>query len=280
MPAKKEETALVPASEENRSLAAAPDNPYADIDFADDGVNEERIVLKWPDIKLIQGTTRGIPGSERHIGDFYHTDTNEYVETLDVIPLIARDQRALFEEGDSESPVCISLDGIRPEPNQLAWTKPLLRLRGLGEVSVGLEPQPAYCKDCPFSQFAEDGTPPPCGETILMMVMREDRSFARLRIGRTGLGPVRNRISRLINGSKRLPIFTAMWSFSSHSAEKGNRKWAQLDVTTRPLQVDEIREVNEVVRAMRAEMEGVAREAAYEGTPAANEDNIIDVEYE
>lgn len=277
MPAAKEKTTAVTTTEtENRGIVTRAVDPYADIDFADDGVNEEKVVLAWPDIKLVQGTTRGIKNSERHLGDFYHPDKDEFTETLDVIPLALREQRALFED-QAESPSCISLDNIRPEPNQLLWQKEKVLIKGVGEQYVGDMPQPAFCADCPFSKFGEDGSAPACGETILMMVQREDGSFARFRVGRTGLKPVRKAIARLISGSRRLPVFSAMWTFSAEPVEKGSRKWMQLNVATRPLEMAEVIEVNETVKLIRAQTDEVARKAAFEDDPKS--DNIIDVEY-
>lgn len=276
-PKNEESTAIAPIEEKNRNLVTRAVDPYADIEFADDGVDESKVNLAWPDLKLIQGTTRGIKGSERFLGYFYHPDTDEFTETLDVIPLAVREQRAFFEDM-ADSPACISLNNINPEPKQPLWQKEWVAVKGEGNKNMGGHPQPEFCVDCPFSKFGEDGTPPACGETILMMVMREDGSFARFRVGRTGLKPVRKAISRLISGSRRLPVFSAMWTFSSESVEKGSRKWMQLNVATRPLDMAEVVEVNETVKMIRAQTDQVAREAAFEAGPS-DAGNVIDVEY-
>lgn len=276
-PKNEESTAIAPIEEKNHSLVTRAVDPYADIEFADDGVDESKVNLAWPDLKLIQGTTRGIKGSERFLGYFYHPDTDEFTETLDVIPLAVREQRAFFEDM-ADSPACISLNNINPEPNQLLWQKEKVMVKGVGEMYVGDMPQPALCVDCPFSKFGEDGSAPACGETILMMVQREDGSFARFRIGRTGLKPVRKAISRLISGSRRMPVYSALWTFGSESIEKGSRKWMQLTVRTQPLERDQIIEINETVKMIRGETDQVAREAAFEAGPS-DAGNVIDVEY-
>ena len=274
---KKDETALVVPEETNRSLIQAPKDPYADIEFADDGVDESRVRLQWPDIRLIQGTTKGIEDSDRHLGMFYHPDRAEFTETLDVIPLAVRYTRAFFEE-DAMSPACVSLDGRAPEPNQLLWTKQQVLVKNQGLRDIGFMPQPTSCDACPFSAWGDDNTPPPCGESRLLMVMREDGSFARFRASSTAIAPVDRTINRLINGAKRLPIFAHMWSFGSQKTEKGSKKWYQLTVNTRPLDIDEVKEVNETVKMIRGQVDTVTRETVNEA--GSSEADIIDVEYE
>lgn len=228
-------------------------------DFAPDGA--EDLQVTFPDVKLIQGTTRGIPNSERHIGHFFHSDTQQFDEKLEVIPLYMQTQRAIFEDG-VEAPGCMSVDGISPLPSQPLWTKEKILLKQRMVDQSGMW-QPEYCQDCPYSRFKEDGTPPECGETILMMVRREDDSFARLRIGRTGLKPVRDAAKKLQLKGKRLPIFTSLWSFSSVSKEAPGRKWSQLQVSTTPLPPAEVAIVNAIAKAIRADIQEVAKDTNF-----------------
>lgn len=228
-------------------------------DFASDGA--EDLAVTFPDIKLIQGTTRGIANSERHIGDFYHSDTQQFDEKLEVIPLYMQTQRAIFEDG-VEAPGCMSVDGISPLPNQPLWTKEKILIKQKLLDQNGMW-QPEYCADCPYSRFKEDGTPPPCGETILMMVRRDDDSFARLRIGRTGLKPVRDAAKKLQFKGRRLPIFTSLWSFSSVSKETPGRKWSQLQVSTTPLPPAEVVAINAIAKAIRSQIQEVAADTNF-----------------
>ena len=237
-------------------------------EFAPDGA--EDLQITFPSIKLIQGTTRGIAGSSKHIGEFYHEDTGEYEDALEVIPLYMQTQRALFEE-DLESPSCMSVDGAEPLPNQPLWRKNVAKFKN-GDWEVPLTGQPRICAACPLSQFAEDGTPPVCGETILMMVQRDDESFARLRIGRTGLKPVRDAAKKLQYKGKRLPIFTAMWTFRSFEKEAPGRKWSQLEVSTAPLSNDEIVRISKLAMDIRRDIQTVAADTNF----ADEAENVID----
>lgn len=239
------------------------EDPFAGIVFEDDGVNEGEpsFRLLWPEVKLIQGVTRGIDGSNKHIGEFYHTDWQEFQTDLHVIPLNIREQRAFFEDG-VEAPGCVSVDGIAPLPNQPLWKKPFINVRNRGSQSQEGMWQPELCVECPYAQFAEDGTPPLCGSSMLMMVKREDDSFAQLRIGPSGLKPVRQAIRKLIGGRRRLPIFAAGWTFSSTTAEKGTKKWEQLTVQTYPLDVAEVVAMNVLVAEMRGQVNEVATQSA------------------
>lgn len=247
-----DEKAIVPAE------AAGAVALYEDIDWADDGVNEEEIRISWPMIRLVQGTTRGLPDSDRHIGDFYHPDTQAYSEKLVVVPLQLRTQRAFFE-AVAEQPVCTSLDGIAPQPNQLLWTKPEVTHKSIkGSIDMAGTYAPGHCVDCMFFNFSPEGNPPLCGETILMMVRRGDGSFAQFRVGGTGLKPVRQALGRMVANNKRLPAFAHKWTFSSVTMEKPGQKWKQLQVSTEPLSRAEAQEMNALVQEMRAAMTGAA----------------------
>lgn len=249
--------------EEVPTTAVAPRGGFAvadtfdipdDVEIADDGADD--VKLRFPALKLIQGTSRGIEDSDRHIGDWWHSDTGEFVSELAVIPLYKQDQRACFED-DNDSPVCSSIDGLQPLPHQPLWQKVSVFFNRVeynpAEITpMGLIPQ--WCSECPLSQFV-NGNAPVCGESILTMVMREDKSFAQMRISGTGLGPFRNQIGKLIKNNKRIPMFSHIWIFSSKAAEKTGKKWRQLTVSVLPLAQPEFLAVNEVVKAIRSEIQ-------------------------
>lgn len=269
MPAKSQTKEVATIDESSKGLMELP----ADVDWADDGADDVRI--QFPMLKLIQGTTRGIDGASKHIGEWYHTDTGEFETDLHVIPLYKQNQRACFED-DAEMPSCSSLDGIAPLPYQPLWQKETAKFRGMAPVKVeSITPDglaPALCAQCPLSQFV-DGNAPICGESMLMMVMREDNSFAQMRLGGTALGPVRNRLGKLVKNNKRLPMFTQRWTFSSKETEKGNKKWQQLTVETMPLPPVDALRLNEVAKSLRPQMQAEAQSASF-----VDESNIIDMD--
>lgn len=266
--ATKKDTAVAVIEPQTTAIAELMDQ----IEFAPDGA--EDLQVAFPSIKLVQGTTRGISGSSKHIGEFYHEDTGVYEDALEVIPLYMQTQRAIFEK-EAESPGCMSVDGVAPLPNQPLWQKNSATFN-IGEVSMEDRYQPRLCAECPFSQFGDDGTPPLCGETILMMVQRDDDSFARLRIGRTGLKPVRDAARKLQFKGRRLPIFTSMWTFKSFEKEAPGRKWNQLEVSTAPLANEDIVRVNAIATAIRGQIQTVAENTDF----ASEASNVIDMDEE
>lgn len=271
--AAKKDTAVAVIEPQATALAELIDQ----IEFAPDGAEDVR--LPFPTIKLIQGTTRGIVGSAKHSGEFYHEDTGEYEEALEVVPLYAQTQRAIFEL-DAELPACASTDGVAPNPRQPLWTKNVVRFKS-GEHEVPMTGQPQFCHQCPFGQFGPNNEAPECGESILMMVQRDDDTFARFRIGRSGLKPVRDAMKNLkirVKGKpeQRLPIFTALWTFTSFEKEAPGRKWNQLEVSTTPLSPEDIVRINKLAMDIRRDIQTVAAETDF----ASEASNVIDYDEE
>lgn len=267
---KPEETGAAVAKLDETTTALA--HPFDEVEWEDDGVNPDKVRAIFPQIKLIQGTTRGVDA--RDTGRFIHSDTGQIEDAIEVIPLIATDQRSFFEDG-VDAPACVSYDGIAPAPNQPLWTKPVVAIRGKGMVSQEGLWQPRFCAECRYSKFGENGEAPDCNESILLMVRREDDSFAQFRVGRTGLSKVRREMGKLKGMARRLPIFAYVWTFGSENQEKAGKKWQQLTVKTTPLSNEQAIDVNNLVKTMRSTMQ---REAQKSIVTDGDETNIIDVE--
>jgi hypothetical protein len=256
--AKPTETAVIVPGETGRSLI----NPFG-IDIPDDLLGQmaelsdgsEELMPTWPQIKLIQGTTRGVQDSTKHMGEWYHTDREQFDPLLEVIPLRMTDQRTLFGTNDV-TPLCSAPDGKYPLPNQKLWTMPTVEVRGGKTLGVP-KTQPMSCAECPFSQFGLNNAAPVCNESILLMVMRDDdQSFAQVRIGGTGLKPFRSTVRRrLVYRNRRVPLFTHLFTFGSEAIESGNKKWMQLTVNVAPLSADQVREMVGLATAMQESMQ-------------------------
>jgi len=90
-------------------------------------------------------------GAEKHVGEYYRTDTNEHIEYPRVLLIGIAKSRIMFEEStfsrDSD-PLCRSDDGFKPRMEHI----------GTGIQGVVI---PESCLACPFSDWNAD-TPPPC----------------------------------------------------------------------------------------------------------------------
>ena len=99
----------------------------------------EDIAPSFPVITIVQPTSR-MPGAEKHVGEFWHSDRETFGATLDVVGLVKRETRAIFEEG-SDTPACMSIDGKVPQANMPLWSKEYINLRD-GEKPVPFSAAP------------------------------------------------------------------------------------------------------------------------------------------
>lgn len=223
-----------------------------DFEFADDGVDNAKVRPQFPKIMLVQGTTK-LEGSSKHLGEYYDEGDGSYHERISVTPLRFQDNRACFEQG-KDSPVCMSTDGIKPLPGQPLWKMDTFNSRGAGLVPVPPMGQPVACADCPFSQWEGD-KPPLCGEGILALVQTEEGEFRQMRFTGTALGPIRNRMTKLVFKMRRLPIYAALWTFSSREISQEGRKWMQLDVITTPHPIARVKELTAFLKGINSTVE-------------------------
>lgn len=236
------------------------DEDLAGMDFESDG--SEAIEVRFPSIYLVQ-TTSKFEGAGKHGGEFWHADREEYSERLRCVVLQMSYGQALFEEGEA-APVCSSADGRVPLPNGSIWDKDTWKPRNRPEEEVPLAIQPEECLPCPFNQWKGD-SPPPCGRSILLLLEREDGSFARFRFGGKALKPFQDLVSRrLVYKNRRLPLFAMEMEFWADRQSDGDKTWYQLHIEGTPLPAAKVRHYNAMVADMRGHFAQAAEEAATE----------------
>ena len=210
----------------------------------------EDIAPSFPTITIVQPTSR-MPGAERHVGEFWHSDRETYEAELSVVGLVKRETRALFEDG-SDTPVCMSSDGKAPLPNMPLWRMESVRLRD-GDKSVPFGVAPSACEMCPFSQWLGD-SPPACQASYVILVDRGDDDLAQLRIKGKSIKPYREFVKRKL-APKRLPLFLFRLHLSGAVKSDVGKKWAELTIDAEPLNQEDALRYNEILRAHRARFE-------------------------
>lgn len=206
--------------------------------WEDDGTSG--IAPQFPTIKIVQPTS-SMKDASRNAGAFFHGDYEEYEHTLDAVGILARDTRAYFKEGE-DTPACASPDANAPFPAQRLW-------KDRGEL------QPPSCDLCPFSAWNEnDGTPPPCRQSTVVLVDREPDAdmpnLAQLRIGGKSLKPYRQFVARKL-APKRLPLFTKRLHLYTEEKSEPGKKWFELRIDADDLPRAKALQYNEILRAQR-----------------------------
>jgi len=210
----------------------------------------EDIAPAFPTITIVQPTSR-MPGAEKHVGEFYHSDRETYEATLDVVGLVKRETRALFADG-SDTPVCMSADAKAPSQNMPLWRMETVKTRD-GEKGVPFGTAPSACDMCPFSMWVGD-SPPICQSSYVILVDRGDDDLAQLRIKGKSVKPYREFVKRRL-APKRLPLFTFRLRLAAEVRSDVGKKWAELVVTGEPLSQPEATRYNEILRAHRGRFE-------------------------
>lgn len=228
-----------PALRGNTDLA---EYDYSGITFEPDG--NEDIQPSFPIIKLVQSTS-SMKDSSKHAGEFWHSDYEDYTPTLDVVALLKRDTRAYFK--DEDQPACASNDGVVPRENQPLW--------------AGKE-QPSACAECPFSQWGPNDEPPPCRESIVLLVDRggDEPDLAQLRLNAMSFRPYKRFVSRKL-APKKLPIYTQRLHLTTNEKHDAGKKWFELVIENEPLPRAA---VEEYVKILHAERERFTQSVAHE----------------
>lgn len=211
---------------------------YEGIEFESDG--NEDIRPSFPLIKMVQATSV-MPGANKHVGEFWHSDGETYETTLDVVGLLKRDTRAYFPEGASE-PACASNDGIVPRPDQPLWRE---------------QDQPASCAECPLSVWGEHGAPPPCRQSMVILVDRQpdgEPDLAQLRIGGMSIRPYKQFVGRKL-APKKLPIYTQRLHLTTAEKHEAGKKWMELVIEGQPLSREKVLAYVALLKAERARFE-------------------------
>lgn len=209
---------------------------FQSADWESDGT--ENVQPSFPTIKVVQGTST-MDGGGRHGGDFWHSDTEEFTSILDCVALVRRETRSLFEEGQ-DGPRCLSMDGNAPLPSQPYWAT-----RG---------PQPKACADCPLSQWGDDGTPPPCKLSNVLLIDRGEGDLAQLRVSGKSLRVLRQFIARRCR-PRRLPLYAYRLRLSTVERSEPSKKWHELVIDGTLMAPAEAKVYSDILKAQREQFE-------------------------
>lgn len=207
---------------------------YTDYQWESDGTGD--IAPSFPVIKIVQPTS-SMEGAGKRGGEFWRSDTEEFHGTLDLVALFKKDTRAMFVEGQDQ-PVCASNDGIIPRDNMPQWE--------------GQDAPPA-CGVCPFSQWGEDGTPPPCKASLSVLALH-DGDLAQLRISGKSIKPFKQFVARKL-APKKLPLCSQSLHLYTEEKSEPGRKWYELRIDATPLPPAEAVKFNAVLRYERQRFE-------------------------
>lgn len=208
---------------------------FANEEWESDGT--ESVAPAFPSIKIVQGTST-MPDAGRHGGDFWHSDTEEYTRELVCVALVRRESRALFIEGE-DGPQCLSMDGIAPLPNQPRWS---------GTA------QPGACDTCPLSVWGDDGTPPACKASNVLLIDRGEGDLAQLRISGKSLKILRQFIARKCR-PRRLPLYAYRLTLRTVERSEPSKKWHELTIDAELMSPADARRYSDVLRAQREAFE-------------------------
>lgn len=189
------EQALMSIVEEAGGKLVDPEKEAPAFQWEDDGTEEVAAVL--PFVKIVQGVSK-MPDAERHIGEFWRSDTGDFYPEMTIVPLFQKTTRALFNRigdrqvllagEDPETLICASADGKEPMPEQLYWHK------------TGKD-QPFSCEMCPFSQWGEDdrgfSVRPTCGESWVILA-DHDGDLVQIRLARSAMSAWREFLSKRV----------------------------------------------------------------------------------
>jgi hypothetical protein len=176
-------------------------------------------------------------------GEFWHSDWERSTPTLEVVMLYRRETRALFE-ADNNEPVCRSDDAKRPAVGMPLWEMEEVDLGKQGKVAV--PSFPVMCQNCPFAEWALDGTPPACGNSYLLLVDRGNGDLAQLRVKGTSIGPYRRFISKK---PQNRPMYHFRTTITSEDCAKGTRRWFEMRFKAEPLEEEEARRYDLLLRS-------------------------------
>ena len=209
-------------------------------EWADDGTSS--IAPSFPIIKIVQPTST-MEGSSKHQGQFHRSDTGEFYGPLDLVALFQKSTRAYFVEGNDQ-PACMSTDGFAPRPNMPLW-------KGKTE--------PYACTDCPFSQWGEDGSPPPCSASFVVLV-DHNAELAQVRIGGKSIKPWKRFISQKL-APRKLPLCSQRLHLYTEERSEPGKKWFELRIDNTQLTVDEAKKYNAILAYERQRFETAVEEA-------------------
>lgn len=255
--------------------AVAAPNEWAD--FAPDGT--EDIAPSFPIIKIVAGTSQ-MTGASKHAGEFYRTDTEEFLPTIDVVPLFQKQTRAVFADG-SDQPLCRSDDGKAPAGIQPLWRESSFRTANGQTHEVPEMTQPRTCATCPFGMWGANDEPPLCRESVVVLVDAGGGDLAQLRIQPSSIGVWRKWIGRVLN-PKKLPLCSQRLALTTAERSKPGKKWYELIIDATQLSPAEAAMYNAVLQYEANNFERAVREAdaAEVGGMVIDGDDIDELPFE
>lgn len=219
-------------------------------EWESDGTDD--IAPSFPVVKIVQNTSQ-MEGASKNIGRLWRSDTEEFFDHLECVPLFKKNTRALFAP-DNDQPLCASNDGIEPRPNMPLWSdatpmpEAFLDLRN--DVPPGKEP--TDCDTCPFSQWIGDN-PPPCKSSINVLIHHQD-SLAQLRISGKSIKPFKQFVARKL-APKKLPLCSQRLDLFTEEHKEPGKKWFQLCIDATLMSPAEGKLYNAVLRDERSRFE-------------------------
>ena len=178
--------------------------------WADDGTGD--MTPPFPLVRLTAAGSR-MEGAQKHVGEWHHSDLDEYSEVLDVVLLKRARNRALF--GIEDVPLCSSADGLHPKANQRLWLQPEFKTKNGATVTVPWTRQPERCEDCPFAGTVGDGGDWEAGECranrLYLAVRWQDQSPVVVRVTSTQSSGIERFIKQRIAGRKRPLCSMRLW---------------------------------------------------------------------
>lgn len=225
-------TALAPATE--TAVAEA----WQDFTWESDGT--EDIAPSFPIIKIVQATST-MQNSGKHAGEFWRSDTEAYMPTIEVVALFSKDTRAYFEEGH-DAPSCASDDGVSPRPGQALWAT---------------QPAPQFCDQCPLSVWGANGEPPKCRASKVVLV-DHGGELAQLRLTGTAIKPFRQFVAKKLK-PRKLPLCSQQLHLYTTEESGGGKKWYQLHIDASLLSPADASQYNAVLRYERQRFEEAVR---------------------
>ncbi len=223
---------------------AAPEGGWADDGNSDLPVSHPMITLVPP----IAAT------ADYKAGEFKHSDLPVSTPTLEVVILYRRETRALFEKGSTD-PVCRSDDGKVPARDMPLWDgRDRIMLDKHGEISVG--GFPGQCGVCPFGEWI-DNNPPLCGNSYVLLVDRGNGDLAQLRVKGTSIKPYREWIAKKPAGK---PTYFFRTTITSVLREKGLNRWYEMRFKAEPLEEEEARRYDALLKSQAHRFEPVQDE--------------------
>jgi len=226
------------------------------IDFGDTGIEE--VKPYFPNVKVVQGSS-GMAGASKHGGHFWHSDSQEFSEDLDIVPMLRRETRALFGTGDSK-PMCTSNDGKFPLDNQRLWDGRHVISVGEGDSNIRQVDVPKVapngCANCVFSEWPKGGKPV-CPSSDVWLVNRgtdEKPDLAQLRLSGMSIGPMIAWVKREVKPRSLAPFFYRL-RLSNKEHVEGTRKWQDLVVESTKRTPREIRATGDLLNRYRAEFD-------------------------